>query len=123
MTAKGASARRRASAALGAALALVVVAGCVADPPPPTVVGDDRTDGTTVSLTDGGILLALDRVVAHELQVAADHGDGGAQLVPGVVDELALGGEGLRQPVQHAVEGAPEVGPVSYTHLTLPTKA
>ncbi|AWH93890.1 DNA repair protein [Dietzia lutea] len=47
---------------MGAALALVVVAGCVADPPPPTVVGDDRTDGTTVSLTDGGILLALDRV-------------------------------------------------------------
>ncbi|MCT2059010.1 ABC transporter family substrate-binding protein [Dietzia cinnamea] len=64
MRTTGAYARRRASAVLGAALALVVASGCVADPPPPTVVGDDRTDGTAVSLTDGGILLALDRVEA-----------------------------------------------------------
>ncbi|MCT1711372.1 ABC transporter substrate-binding protein [Dietzia cinnamea] len=64
MRTTGVYARRRASAVLGAALALVVASGCVADPPPPTVVGDDRTDGTAVSLTDGGILLALDRVEA-----------------------------------------------------------
>ena len=62
MTTTGAFARRRASAVLGAALALVVVTGCVADPPPPTVVGDERTDGTAVTLTDGGVLLAVDRL-------------------------------------------------------------
>lgn len=46
---------------LAASLALVV-AGCVADPPPPTVVGDERSDGEAVSLSGGGVLLALDRV-------------------------------------------------------------
>lgn len=49
-------------------LALVVVAGCVAgcvaDPPPPTVVGEEPSDGEAVSLSDNGVLLALDRVDA-----------------------------------------------------------
>ncbi|WP_255583907.1 ABC transporter family substrate-binding protein [Dietzia sp. ANT_WB102] len=56
--------RRRGAVAVCTALALVVVSGCVADPPPPAVVGQDRTDGASVSLTSGGILLALDRVEA-----------------------------------------------------------
>lgn len=65
MATKGASVRRRAGAVLAAAgTALVVVTGCVADPPPPTVVGGEESgaDGTDVSLTAGGVLLALDRV-------------------------------------------------------------
>ena len=54
---------RRAVAALGAALSVAVAAsGCVADPPPPTVVGDERADGEAVSLSAGGVLLALSRV-------------------------------------------------------------
>src|SRR5690606_16497978 len=64
MTTRGASVRRRGAAVLGAAVALVVVAGCVADPPPPTVAGDERSDGASVSLTAGGLLLALSRVEA-----------------------------------------------------------
>lgn len=64
MTTRGASGRRRAAVALAAAAALVVVTGCVADPPPPTVVGGEEGSGsgTDVSLTAGGLLLALDRV-------------------------------------------------------------
>ena len=62
MTTRGASGRRRSAAVVAAAAALVVVTGCVADPPPPTVVGDERTDGAAVSVSGGGILLALDRV-------------------------------------------------------------
>ncbi|MET3860338.1 ABC-type transport system substrate-binding protein [Dietzia sp. 2505] len=62
MATRGASGRRRGTAVLAAALSLVVVTGCVADPPPPTVVGEERTDGEAVSLSSGGILLALDRV-------------------------------------------------------------
>lgn len=62
MTTRGASRRRRAAAVVAAAAALVVVTSCVADPPPPTVVGDESTDGAAVSVSGGGILLALDRV-------------------------------------------------------------
>ena len=62
MTTRGASRRRRAAAVVAAAVAVVVVSGCVADPPPPTVVGEERTDGAPVSLSGGGVLLALDRV-------------------------------------------------------------
>ncbi|PAY23157.1 DNA repair protein [Dietzia natronolimnaea] len=62
MATKGASGRRRGTAVLAGVLSLVVVAGCVADPPPPTVVGEDRADGEAVSLSSGGVLLALDRV-------------------------------------------------------------
>lgn len=62
MATRGAFARRRGAAVVGAVLSLVVVAGCVADPPPPAVVGEERTDGASVSLTAGGILLALNRV-------------------------------------------------------------
>lgn len=64
MTTKGAATRRRAAALLAATAALVVVTGCVADPPPPRVVGgeDGGGDGTDVSLTAGGLLLALDRI-------------------------------------------------------------
>ncbi|WP_216693135.1 ABC transporter family substrate-binding protein [Dietzia psychralcaliphila] len=62
MTTRGASDRRRGTALLAAVLALVVVTGCVADPPPPTVVGEERSDGEAVSLSDDGVLLALDRV-------------------------------------------------------------
>ncbi|MDV8000613.1 ABC transporter family substrate-binding protein [Rhodococcus sp. IEGM 1408] len=62
MTTIGAPGRRRGTAVLAAALALVVVTGCVADPPPPTVVGEERSDGEAVSLSAGGVLLALDRV-------------------------------------------------------------
>ena len=62
MTRSGASPRRRGIAALAAVVSLAVVAGCVADPPPPTVVGEERPDGAPVSLSDGGLLLALDRV-------------------------------------------------------------
>ncbi|WP_050815317.1 ABC transporter substrate-binding protein [Dietzia alimentaria] len=62
MTTRGASRRRRAAAVVATAVALLVVSGCVADPPPPTVVGEDRTDGAPVSLSGGGVLLALDRV-------------------------------------------------------------
>ena len=54
--------RRRGAAVVGAVLALVVAAGCVADPPPPAAVGEERTDGASVSLTPDGLLLALDRV-------------------------------------------------------------
>ncbi|WP_231750596.1 MULTISPECIES: ABC transporter family substrate-binding protein [unclassified Dietzia] len=59
---KGASGRRRGTAVLASVLSIVVLAGCVADPPPPTVVGEDGVDGETVSLSSGGVLLALDRV-------------------------------------------------------------
>ncbi|WP_271798924.1 MULTISPECIES: ABC transporter family substrate-binding protein [Dietzia] len=62
MTTRGASVRRRGAAAVCAALALVVVTGCVADPPPPAVVGEERTDGASVTLTEDGLLLALNRV-------------------------------------------------------------
>ncbi|MCY1657292.1 ABC transporter family substrate-binding protein [Dietzia sp. SL131] len=62
MTTRGASVRRRGAAAVCAALALVVVTGCVADPPPPAVVGEERTDGASVTLTEEGLLLALNRV-------------------------------------------------------------
>lgn len=54
--------RRRGVAALAASLALVVVSGCVADPPPPTVVGEERSDGEALTLSSGGVRLALDRV-------------------------------------------------------------
>lgn len=62
MTTRGPLVRRRGTAVLAAVLSLVVVTGCVADPPPPTVVGEERSDGEAVSLSDDGVLLALDRV-------------------------------------------------------------
>ena len=62
MATRGASVRRRGTSVLAAVLSLVVVTGCVADPPPPTVVGEERTDGESVNLSSGGVLLALDRV-------------------------------------------------------------
>ena len=64
MTTIRARLRHRAAAALATAAALVVVTGCVADPPPPTVVGGEEGggNGTDVSLTSDGLLLALDRV-------------------------------------------------------------
>lgn len=37
-------------------------------------------------------LVSILRVVAKQLEVAADDGDRGAQLVTGVADEVALGG-------------------------------
>jgi hypothetical protein len=40
-----------------------------------------------------------------DVDVGADDGQGVAQLVGGVGDELALGGEGRVQPGQHGVEG------------------
>src|SRR5699024_11722824 len=49
-------------------------------------------------------LVALLGRVAHEFQVATHDRDGGAQFVPGVVDEPTLLDEGTLQPVQHAVE-------------------
>lgn len=44
--------------------------------------------------------------------MAADDGEGGAQLVPGVVGELPPAGEGPFQPVEHRVEGLGERGDV-----------
>jgi hypothetical protein len=60
----------------------------------------------------GGGVAAVRRVVAHQLQVAADDRDRGAQLVAGVVQEPPLGGEGRLQPVEHVVEGAGQLGDV-----------
>ena len=47
------------------------------------------------------------RIVAHELEVAADHRDRRAQLVAGVVDEPALRREGGLEPLEHLVERRP----------------
>lgn len=123
MTTKGAPLRRRAAAVLAAAAALVVVTGCVADPPPPTVVGREEGggDGTDVSLTAGGLLLALDRVEAgFNPHLLADQGvdtDLVASLllpsafVPGTGGELVLN-EALLVSAE-PLPGAPET--IRYT--------
>ena len=62
MTTRAVPRRRAAGVALAAAVSLAVAAGCVADPPPPTVVGEEGPDGAPVSVSESGLLLALDRV-------------------------------------------------------------
>lgn len=62
MSTRGRSGRSRAVTALASVLAVTVLAGCVADPPPPTVVGEETSDGESVSRSSNGILLALDRI-------------------------------------------------------------
>lgn len=42
----------------------------------------------------------------------AQHGERRAQLVPGVVDELALGADGTREAVEHGVEAGGQLGDV-----------
>ena len=46
----------------------------------------------------------------QQIQLPADHGQWGAQLVGGVGDELALGREGLLQAIEHPVEGVRQDG-------------
>ena len=48
----------------------------------------------------------------HHLEVAADDRDGGLQLVPHVVQQLALHVDRALEPVEHRVDGAGEVGDV-----------
>ena len=49
---------------------------------------------------------------SSELEVAAQHREGRLELVPGVVEELALADEGRLQPVEHPVEGPRQGGDV-----------
>jgi hypothetical protein len=56
-------------------------------------VVDDAGHAAELIADDGQRLLPVGVVVAHHLEIAPDDGDGRPQLVPGVVDEAALGGE------------------------------
>ena len=62
------------------------------------------------SVTRAIVSRALVGVVAEKLEVAADDRDRRAELVPGVVDERALGRERRLEPVEHGVERAGQVG-------------
>ena len=48
------------------------------------------------------------RLGGEQLELAADHGQGRAQLVRGIGDERALARERIRQAVEHVVEGVGE---------------
>ncbi len=66
-------------------------------------------------LFEGAAERALERVTVAwleqgHLQFGPQHGDRGAQLVAGVVEEHALPGEGGLDPVEHGVEGTAELG-------------
>ena len=89
-------------------------------------VVDEAGHPVELVVGDGERRRARRRVVAHRLEVAPDDRDGGAQIVAGVVEELALVGEGALEPVEHRVkagtaghlvtaadlEAAAEVGPL-----------
>ena len=80
-------------------------------------VGDDPAHPVQLGVDEPHGLGAGGRVLGgvHGLQVPADDGDGGAQFVPGVVDEPALRVVGGLDAVEHRVEGHGELRDVVAT--------